>query len=353
MYRAFSCDAISGRKRRELPLKDASWNQLLSAGGEGKVTIILDGSVPKLELRELTQELSRIVTLEYNGVVVYMGYIDGREYARGKRELTLPLGDLWGKLARRGAWDHGAPNVEKWNTTVVGSLAHHAAAALIRGRDTSTRLPDSRIPVTIQGQPTGNFSRSYYGYHMEMVADVWHKLMEEGLDIFLEPRWIRNGDADWLLWAGMNWNSGRTLRYRVTAQESPVSDFNEKTDAGRVTNNARRAGEGSEVDMLVRSQRNMDSPYPLLDRVTASKSVDKAEQLEKMVDNDLAMYWHPTVQWEFKVPVTGMPKPGDIVELHFFGDPWIADGWHRRRVVKVSGGMSSQVTVTVQPTGGA
>lgn len=353
MFQAYSCDSLTGATLDRMPVSDASWEQLLSAGGDGKVSIPLDGTFTKLQLRNLTQEWSRMICLEYEGVVRYMGYVLGRSYNRGKRELELDLGDMWSLLPRRGAWDHSAPNVEKWNTTVVGSLAHHAAAALIRGRDTSSRQPDMRIPVTIQGQPTGTISRSYYGYHVETVDDIWQKLMEEGLDIYLEPRWIRNGDCDWLMWADKGWSSGRTHEFYVTSDQSPVSRFSEKTDSGRVTNNARRVGEGTEVDMLVRSMRNESSPYPLLDRITASKTVSKAEQLEKMVDNDLEMYWHPTVQWEFEIHISNMPKPGDLVRLNFYGDPWVADGWHTRRVVKVSGDAGQFVRVSVQATGGA
>jgi hypothetical protein len=120
-----------------------------------------------------------------------------------------------------------------------------------------------------------------------------------------------------------------------------------------VTNNARYVGEGSEVDMLVRSNRNVESPYPLLDRITDKKNISNVNQLAALAGQDLVAYAQPTFQWNFKVAADTPIDVGDTVRLWFDGDPWIEDGYHDRRVVKISGDLSEQMTVSVQPTGGA
>lgn len=355
MFQAYSCDAITGAVIDRVAVSDFTWERLLSAGGSGKVTIPIDGTYSKSQLQTLTKHWSTIWVLESDRGVEYMGYVTGRSYKRGVQAIHLDLTDLWGLLPRRGAWDHGAAHVEQWSVTATTSLAGHAAAALVRGRDTGPSLPAMGIPVTVPGMGSVGpaVKRTWSGYHVQTVDDVFQALMSEGLDIFFQPRWIKNGEADWLMKAGPSWASGITHEFPVTVPFSQVNDLSTSTDGSRVTNNARYVGEGSERDMLIRSDRRSASPYPLLDRITNAKQVDDVSALARMAANDLSMYAAPTAQTEFTIPLDEGVQVGDTVRLHFDGDPWIADGWHTRRVVKISGGMKSFVTVSLQPTGGA
>ncbi len=354
MFQAYACDAVSGRVIDRVAVASFTWEQLLSAKGSGTVSFPLDGTYTKAQLRDLTQHWARIWALEYDGRLLYMGYVSDRGYTYGKDSIELGLSDLWAMLARRGAWNHSAANVNKWKQTVAGSLAQHAAEAILRGRDTGPALPDMNLPLTIPGFGGTSVSRTYYGYHLQTIEDVLSGLLDEGLDITFDPRWIDTGDADWLMQAGPAWTrSGTPAELYVTAPLSAVSGFQETGDGSRVTNSAYRVGEGSEEDMLVRSNRATASPYPLLNRVTSSKQVKNVGQLSAQASQDLQMYAAPTFQWEFDVHLNQGIQVGDVVRLHFDGDPWIADGWHERRVVKVSGSMSEFMRVAVQATGGA
>lgn len=350
---AYVCDAFNGTQVDRIPVSSFSYERLLSAAGNGSATIPLDGTFTKAELKSLTREWSRLIVLERDGVVEYIGYPVGVSYSRGASSVTLKLGDIWTMLGRRGAWDHSAPNVERWSTSVTGNLGWQGAMAILRGR-TGAALPEQSFPVTLPGgYPGPDVTRTYYGYHLEYVSDVLSDLLAEGLDVYFRPGWITSGAVTWWYQAGLAWGSGVTHEFYVTAAESDVAGFSESSDAMRVTNNAVRIGEGSEVDMLARSNRNMLSPYPMLERVTMAKQVTDASQLVAMVNQDLVTFATPTVQWDFKVPAGLQVDVGDTVRLHFDGDPWVDDGWHTRRVVKVSGDASSLKTIGVQPTGGA
>ncbi|MBT2473315.1 hypothetical protein J7E68_01665 [Microbacterium sp. ISL-103] len=351
---AYVCNALTGQQLDRIPMKAYKYERLLSAGdASSSITIPLDGTFDAGTLRSLTQPWSRMIAIERDGVLEYMGYSMGHPgYRLGQRELTIKLVDLWSLLARRGGWNHSATNLEKWKVTYTASLAALADSVLRRGR-TGPALPSMAFPLTLNGVPPGPaVTRSYYGYHMEYVADVLDDLMAEGLDIYFRPRWSGNGDADWLFETDIDWSTGITREFSVTAPGSPITGFVEQLDATRVTNNARYAGEGSEEDMLVRSSRKEASPYPLLDRVTNAKQIDKVAQLAAMAEQDLITYGMPTSQWEFQVTADTPIDVGDAVELHFDGDPVIPNGWYRRRVVKVSGDESEVKTISVQPTGG-
>lgn len=352
---AYSCDAISGQQIERIPVSAFTYSRMLSAGDSGSsATVPIDGTFTQSELEDLLCPWSRILVLERNGVVDYAGYVTSPpEYQRGSALLKVACSDIWGILARRGAWDHGAPNVELWSTTVTGSLAHHAAAAIIRGRDGGPPAPSMGIPVTVPAQSGSSVTRKYFGYHLDMVSDIISDLMYEGIDVYFRPRWINTGDVDWLFHAGPAWSSGVTREFTPTAELSDVSKFTIKGDASRVTNNARYVGEGSEQDMLVRSQRDVGSPYPLLDRVTQAKNVSDTAQLSALAGQDLLTFGAPTSQWEFDVTADTPVDVGDTVILVFDGDLWIPDGSYARRVIGIKGDLGDHKTVLVQPTGGA
>ncbi|WP_309129483.1 hypothetical protein [Microbacterium sp.] len=356
LWQAYSCDAITGKQIDRIPFSAFSYARLLSAGGDGQAAVPLDGTFTKTELRSLLQPLSRMLVLERDGVVEYMGTVaHPPKYVRGQSTVSVQLEDVWARFLRRGGWDHTAPNVEKWETTVTGSLRDHAVAVIRRGRDEGPVLPEMGLPISLPAVQSGSVARTYYGYHVEMVGDVLQDLLDEGLDVYFQPRWISNGDSDWLMRSDIGWSSGVTREFFVTADLSEVAGFSESGDASRVTNNARYVGEGSEVDMLVRSNRNTASPYPLLDKTTQAKNVSDVAQLSAMANQDLTMYGAPTIQWEFSVLGDSPVDVGDTVRLHFDGDPWIPDGWHTRRVVKVAVSVPGPdvKTISVQPAGGA
>lgn len=355
-FQAYSCDAITGKQIDRIPFSAFDYTRMLSAGADGRASIPLDGTFTKMQLRSLLQPLSRMLVLERDGAVEFMGTIaHPPSYARGQGSVSVQLEDVWARFARRGGWDHTASNVEKWKQTVTGTLRDQAVAVIRRGRDAGPALPAMALPVTLPAMQGGGVTRTYYGYHVEMVGDVLQDLLDEGLDIYFRPRWESRGEADWLMLAGNNWSSGVTREFYVTADLSDVAGFSESGDASRVTNNARYVGEGSEVDMLVRSMRNQASPYPLLDRVTQTKNISNVAQLSALAAQDLTTYGEPTSQWEFSVVGDSPVDVGDTVRLHFDGDPWVEDGWHTRRVVGVSASLPGPDVkkISVQATGGA
>lgn len=351
-FQAYSCDALTGAVIDRIPASAFSYERMLSSGGGGSVTIPIDGTYTKAELKALVTPWSRIIVLERDGVVLYAGYSLGLSYQRGASSVTVKLADLWTMLDRRGAWNHNAPNMEVWQTTVSGRLGVQASSALSRGRS-GPALPAMAIPVTASSGSSGvSVSRTYYGYNVETVGDVFTDLLAEGLDVYFRPRWL-SGNVNWQMFCDPGWSSGTTREFSATSELSPVTEFSESQDAARVTNNARFIGEGSEVDMLVRSFRNTDSSYPLLDRATSMKNISDTSQLTALAIKDLDAYGEPTSQWSFDVTADMEVDVGDTVRMHFEGDAWIGDAWYARRVVGIKGDMSETKTVIVQPTGGA
>lgn len=349
------CDGISGARVDTVPSSAWTFSRLLSAGDSGsQASIPLDGSFGKTALKSLLQPWRYKLAFERDGAIEYSGYILGRPYKRGTGQVSVELGDLWSLLGSRVAVDHSVSPATTWSQTVTGNRATHANHALVWARDSYTGSPDASFPLTIPGVPGGvSVTRTYYGYHLPTVTDFLADLCEEGMDIYFRPQWLAAGVAGWTSLAGDGWGTGVVREFSVTAEESPVSDFSEALDGRRMRNNSIRVGEGSEVDMLAISNLDVTSPLPLLERVTQSKTVTTASQLSALAGQDLVTFGQPTIQWDFTVSADTPIDVGDTVRLHFDGDPWIDDGWHTRRVVKIAGDMSEFKTIGVQATGGA
>lgn len=355
---AYSVDTITGGDKSSISVASFPWVRALSAGSETTCVIKLDDAgYTKADLQYLTAQWKRTIVLERDGVVLYAGMV--RRRAQAGRWLILGLTDLWGLFARRGAWDHGAPLISEWSVTYTSaSLALLAKRAVERGIDTVT-FAGNAVPITLPADVSGAIERTYYGYHLEMVGDVLLDLMDEGIDIDFHPRWV-GGALDW----EMRVNPSPTLReWRVDAPKGGVTGFSEDSDGARMMNHSLQIGEGSGVDTLASAQSDLASELPGMSRVDSRKHVTNPDQLSALAGEALVKFKEPTESWSFEMlasgnaevgdPPVGDLRLGDTARLWFDGDPWVEDGSHDRRIVKMAGDLGEKVTVTCQPTGGA
>lgn len=356
-WQAYSVDTLTGVVQDRIPVSGFTWDRALSAGRSLTCMIPLDGLDYSLsDLRDLTQHWVRTIVLEHEGAVVAAGLIRARSYQ--DRVLTLQLVDLWGLWGRRGAWDHNHPTMVEWSVTYTSTTLGTLAKRAVQRGTTGPPIPDMDLPITLPSDVSGSLSRTYYGYHYEVVADVLDDLMAEGLNIDFRPRWV-DGALDWEM---RNDPAEYSWEWHLGAPAGGVTGFKELSDGARMTNNSRVLGEGSERAMVAQSQRNLSSTLPLLDRIEARKYVTSNTQASALAGKALTQYEFPTASWSFDVLAAGTPdagvpavgglRLGDNVRLWFDGDPWITDGYHDRQIVRLDGSLGEKVTVTLQPTGG-
>lgn len=356
-FQVHVCHGITGARIETVKAHAFPYSELLSAGGDATVSIPLDGSFTPAQLDSLFEEWKHIIVLESDGGVEFGGYITGEPlYSDGSSTLQLKLVDVWGMLGRRLAVDHAAPHVEEWSYTLNNNLSAHVNYVLLWARaDSYTGTPLSPIPLVIPGVPAGGtyLTATYYGYHLNYADEAIEKLLDAGVDVYFQPTWVTPGVFSWITRVGEGWSTGVMHEFSVTSPMSQIVGFEQRKDGSRVTNNAIRVGEGSEVDMLAISNLNMSSELPLLERVTLSKDVTSESQLSVLAGQDLVTYGSATVQWDLEILASARVRVGDTLRLHFHDHPRIADGWYERRVVKRRAGMIHVDSVSVQPTGGA
>lgn len=356
--RAYAVNAFTGKKIGPLPVAPSSrWEQALSAGTTSTLEVPLEdgpGALDAVTLAERTVHWATIGVLESDGVIRGYGYMTEDDYSDAT--LSITLDDVWTMLGIRLAIDHNHPHTEQWSTILRGKDLGSLARRVMDLGVTGPAMPDMRLPITLPPAVTGSLERPVYGYHLETVGAVLNALMDEGLDIAFEPRWLPDGRFDLLMRVGEPLSTGVVHSWKKSAAKPNVSGFRRRRDSRMVTNNARVVGEGSERDMIVRSTRNPLSALPLLDRVDTDKNVTEVRAAAAMASRALIDYAAPTEEWSWTSvngPRLGDVHLGDTASISVHHDPVIQDGIYRHRIVRLSGDMASaSYDVATQPTGG-
>lgn len=358
VWQAYSVDTITGGDVTPIPMAAFRWARLLSLGAKGSITVPLEATTDVAELKALTALWARTIVLEQDGAVVYAGICVGRR-ANGAT-LDVELTDLWGLWARRGAWESSqvSPGVDRdvelWEETYTGlSLGTLVKRAVQRGT-IGYPVPEMGLPLTLPADEAGIHSATYYGYHLDVVADVIDDLVLRGVEVDFRPRWL-SGSLDWEL---LTDPTPTVHEWDVTAADGGVAEFNAEDDGLRMSNNVHVVGQGMGRAMLVESSRNPGSSLPLLDRIDPRKMITTLDELLSMAQNGLVEFQQATDSWWFQVLAHGSPKisevkPGDTARLTFSGHNWIDDGTYDRVITRIEGTLNESVRITCQPTGGA
>lgn len=356
-YRVWSCDFFTGEKLALLPVVSGSWERLLSAQGSGRFRIALDDTFTKLELRDLLAHWRRWIVVEYDGVVVFAGVVKRRPQ-RGQF-IEVETEDLWAVWKRRLAIDRTEPNLEKWSVKYTGLSIRTLAKRIVQLGLTGLSTPSMVVPLTLEADVSGTGQRTLYGHHLETVWDGLDNIMARGLNIAFEPRWL-DGRLNFRMVT--SFSTAVTHELFVNFEDGNVLAFDEMSDGSRMSNNSILVGEGSEEDMLVRSNRSLTSELPLLDTIETRKRVTDAGEAYEIANQLLLDYEHATAQLTVELACGGTPAVGSMTlgsrgRFFFNGDPWewdTATDDHVRRVVSISGDISSpSFSVNYQPTGGA
>lgn len=361
MWSVWSCDTVTGDKQNQLPVSAFPWARLLNAGAPSNSASVplLDETVKKMGgVKALTTPLSRTLVLDWDDTVVYAGIVGKRTYTHATGMLEVQHADLWSLFLRRLAADVVAPFIKKTKQTYVGVSLSTLAKRLVQL--SMTGLPDDNraLPITLPADVAGTIKRTYYGYHLNMLADVLEDIINEGPDIDFRPRWL-NDKLDWEMRTGTTatpkLNAG-LYEWNLTSQESGITDLSVSDDSAKFSTTAYAVGEGTEEDMLMYSNRTLEPAFPAVDHIEMYKTEDDDDRLIARANADLATFDHMTEQWGFSMLASGTPKVSDLLlggtaRVWSKGDPWIPDGWNSNRLIGFSGDLTETVKLGFQPGG--
>jgi hypothetical protein len=353
-WSVWSVDTVTGGDRQRLPVPASfSWGRVLNSGGSGSAVFMLRDSVfARLNPHTVLREKSRTLVLDWDGVVVYAGAIDKAVYDQPSMRLTVNHSDIWTTLSGRLALDHREAVSKLVNQVFVSKSSGTVAKKMVELAMQGLAGMNIALPITLPADVAGSISRTYYGYHSEWLRDVLQNLMDEdgGTDIDFQPRWVGN-NLDWLMRTGSL--SAGSYEWHVGTEMSGVLDLSHTTDAMNVATSAHANGEGSGVDKLARSTRNLSPTYPFADRMSTFATETSADALSRYALGELNAYSTPTEQWSFSILASGSPKVSDLLlggtaKTWMQDDPWLTEKSYTNRIIGFSGDLSETVKLQFQ-----
>jgi len=354
-WSVWSVDTVTGAKLSRLPVSAFSWQRVLNGGGSGSATVPwTDTSVQRLNLDDITKEVSRTLVLDWDGVVVYAGLITNTVWNVTEGTYTITHADLWWLLSRRFAIDFTVLDsndiIQTYTNLTLGTLVKRA----VQLGTTGLADDNASLPISYLGDATGSTGvRKYYGYHFPTVVEVIEGLIEEtdGPDVDFQPRWV-SGSLNWLLRTGAPKLTEGSYEWNMTADKPGIDSLKVITDAAKTINAAYALGEGQGVDAHYRSNRIHNPELPTLHRKDAYPQESNDDVLISRANAALATYGAATVQWSASM----IPGDVSVSDLRLGGTakffmpkgPKVAAGWHTNRIVGFSGDLSPSVKLELQ-----
>lgn len=360
-WSVWSVDTVSGVKQQRIPVSACTWDRALNAGGSGSATITLaDSSVRKLNIRALTDPISRSLVPCWDDIPVYSGIVWGRTYDYPTQTLTVSHSDIWSLLKRRLAVDHTAPFTALWSATYTSQTFRQFVKTLMILGLTGSPSLNMTLPITLPADEAGSLTRQVFGYNFDNLVDSLNAVINSdgGPDIDFQPLWVSNA-----LTLNMRVGSTATPRlssgfyeWNLGAPRHGVTALTVVDDATKLAASVDAIGAGQGQDMLGRTNLITNPPRPFTETVLQYKSETDVTVLDALSRSGLATYQNPTQQWGFNVLASGTPKVSDLL-LGATGRVWspsdglwLPSGKTDTRIVGFSGDMTESVSLRLQPS---
>jgi hypothetical protein len=354
-WRVWSLSTLDWSTRVEVSPAVFPWARALNGGKAARATFKLgDPKVAETATAENLEPWERMLVLDYQGLIVYAGFITDTEYDRDTQTRTVDHEDLWTVLKRRVAADRPSdPGVAGRPLIYSGvSQIQLVKNVLVEGTNDAVRY---QLPIMAPEESTGNFSRRYDGYQLPMVDAAIRDILdtENGPDLDFFPRWYGEDQFQWLMRVG-DVSDGQ-WEWDVTARESPASGLKERRSGQQMANRVIAVGEGSGEDMLTAvADGSATSSFMPLDAVTSYKDESDPGRLAARARADLAARSKPTKQVSMDVLMDDndfavhMLRLGGTVRWKTQGDPYFPDGWKSSRLIEFSGDLSKTIHLEFQ-----
>lgn len=356
-WQIWSVSTLNWGSRTRVWPTDFPWGRVLNAGKGGSATFKLGDPLVRASANDTTlAPWERMLVAEFQGQVVYAGFITAADYDYDTQTMTVEHEDLWTVLKRRlvaNAVNNGVATSVLVYTGVSNS--NLIKQAIYEGQNDAVRF---NLPIVLPADASGPVTKTLYGYHLPTAADLIGEAIggENSPDVDLFPRKVSDGSIEWLLRVG-TLNEG-TWKWDASAAKSGVSGLRERRDGAKMANRIVAIGEGTEVRMKVQvADGSSGSSFLPLDAVTSYKKEDNDDRLAAQARADLAVRAFPTKQVSMDVRMNAdfavhQLRLGGTVNWRTQGDPHFADGWRASRLIEFSGDLTNRVHLEFQTAAG-
>lgn len=368
----------TGRQLTQLPVTAAPWS--VELGGAGSVAATMKLDAPRVrarpELLLAVEPLRSFLAVLAGDKVLEAGPIWSHDYDDSKKQLTVRAGGL------RSIFDHrlvmkilaAGEDPAATSVTLAGALAdiaRHLVQLLISHTG-------GQLPIVFGEDIGGDSTRTYAGHELSVAGDMLDNLSEVigGPEIAFEPRLTE--DRQGIVWRMRTGTTADPLLHQegsssVTADadwiwdsrapRSGITGLSVKRDAGKVAYRTWATGEGTGESLLIATVQDgqmLAHDYPLLEATSAHGSVLDPVTLDQHATANLIARMRPWTTWSMSVraaaaPRLGLYRPGDWAKVwvpkdHPYLGRYLAQGFHRTRIVKMAGDLGPTVKLDLAPT---
>lgn len=342
-----------------------------------------DGMRP--ELLAALEPVRCFLAIVEDDIILEAGPIWAWEYEYGG-QLRVKAAGLWSLFGHRYVVDGDsaiawAAWAETYSNLSLGTIAKRLVQ-LTESQD------GGELPIVLPDDVAGSEERTYRGHELSTVRSRIEQLMGviDGPDIAFEPRFTEDRlGVEWVMRVGdpLLQQDGDDHVWDSRVPQSPITGLSVSRDAGRVATRSWATGSGMDEALLMarRGPANLgmddlrDAGFPLTEITESQTTVEDQLTLNRWADGNLRAGQRPWQTWTANAqarprailpdgtaipagPQLGQYRPGDWVRVwipqsHPLLGLLLPEGFHRARVMEVSGGMGDQVKVTLAPSMGA
>ena len=356
MWTYFIVDTVTGEKLEQVTPLDGGFTRRLNetTGGQHTFATSAFGAGATVHERrgarlDLTRPWHRTLVQCWNGRPRYAGVITRRTPKASGGTFSIDHKDVREILKARttlgvdgysGKTD-GAFTITK---ETLASLVGHLLWVSMQGATDQWRLPLVLPPRGVAGEE----SRTWHDYNLPVIETELTELQntDGGPDVDFYPRWSASGALEWEVRVGAL--SGPQLEWNLNTDQPELVLVDFVEDGLNQGTTFYAVGDGSEVDLLVRTARTSTNG-PALERIESYSQVDDGDTLQKHASADARAFAAPTREYRFVMRADGRPGVNDlvlgqIIRTYSTGDEWLLAGWTEHRLV----GFTCDTTTTVQ-----